>query len=114
MEFSSRPTHHNVVVIWHALVLLLLVWAYFAWGDGGGLHWIWIPLIAVPSLAIIATLSKLQPEHRAIAYWVLAAASIPNAAGGIASIVGWVFIVSVIMLIWAARRENPAEEMVQM
>ena len=114
VAMSGLPRHQQAIAIWHVLVLAMVAWAFFGWANGGDIHWIWIPIIVVPVLAIYATFATMQPQHRAIAYWVLAAASIPNAAGGITSIIGWMFIVSVILLIWAARRENPAEEIVQM
>lgn len=107
------PKHRMIVLIWHVLILTQLLWAFFAWRDDG-VHWIWVPLFATPLLVVIATLAPLSPARRSIACWVLAAASIPSAAAGLASIIGWMFIVSVVMLIWAARRENPASEMVQM
>lgn len=111
---SSRPRHQQVIAFWHVLVLAMVAWAFFGWENGGDIHWIWIPIIVVPVMAIYATFANMQSPHRAIAYWVLAAACIPNAAGGITSIIGWMFVISLILLIWAARRENPAEEIVQM
>lgn len=107
------PKHRMVVLLWHVLMLTQLVWAFFAWRDGG-VHWIWVPLIATPLLVVGVTVAHMAPARRSIAYWVLAAASIPSAAAGLTSIIGWMFIAAVVMLVWAARRENPASEMVQM
>lgn len=101
-------------MIWHVLMLALIAWAFIDWREGDVVHWIWMPLFATPLLVLFATFSEMQPKHRSVAYWVLAAISIPSAAAGITSPVGWMFIVSVVMLIWAARRESPADEFVQM
>lgn len=114
VDTGSLPIHRKVVIVWHALILALLVWSFFAWRENGDVHWLWMPLFATPLLVLFATLTTMQNNHRAIAYWVLAAVSIPTAASGITSITGWMFIVSIVMLIWAARRENPADEFVQM
>lgn len=114
MNVKSLPVHRVVVIVWHMLVLAMLTWSFFVWRDGDEVHWLWMPLFATPLLVLFASLSMMQNRHRAIAYWVMALVSIPSAASGLTSIVGWTFIVSVVMLIWAARRENPAEEMVQM
>lgn len=114
VTLKSLPLHRRVVVIWHVLVLAMLAWSFFVWREGDEVHWLWMPLFATPLIVLFATLSEMQPQHRSVAYWVMAAVSIPSAAAGITSITGWMFIVSVILLIWAARRENPAEELVQM
>ncbi len=114
LRIKSLPTHRIVVIVWHVLVLAMLVWTFFGWRTEGEVHWLWMPLFITPLLVLFATLTTMQGTHRAIAYWVLAAITIPIAASGITSITGWMFIVSIIMLIWAARRENPADEMVQM
>lgn len=114
MDLKSQPVHRMVVIVWHTLVLAMLTWSFFMWRDGEEIHWIWIPLFATPLLVLYASLSMMQHQHRSVAYWVMAAITIPSAAAGLTSIIGWMFIVSVIMLIWAARRENPADEMVQM
>lgn len=114
VSLQSMPFHRWLVAVWHVLTLILLVWAFTAWREGSDVHWIWIPLFATPLLVLFATFSAMQPNHRSIAYWVLAAISIPTAASGLTSVVGWMFILSVVMLIWAARRENPADDLVQM
>lgn len=114
MTLQPMPFHRKLVAVWHVLTLALIAWAFIAWREGDEIHWLWMPLFATPLLVLFATLSTMQPNHRAIAYWVLAAVAIPSAAAGLTSIVGWMFIVSVVMLIWAARRENPADEFVQM
>lgn len=114
VDLKSLPTHRIVVIIWHVLVLAMLVWAFVGWRENGEVHWLWITLFASPLLVLFATLTAMQNSHRAIAYWVLAAVSIPTAVSGLTSITGWMFIISVVMLIWAARRENPSDEMVQM
>lgn len=111
---KSLSTHLIVVLIWHCLVLAVLIWSFIGWRDGGELHWLWMPLFVTPLLVIFATLTTMQRNHRSIAYWVLAGISIPTAASGLTSITGWMFIVSIVMLIWAARRENPADEFAQM
>ena len=114
VDLSTMPGHRKIVVAWHVLVLAMIVWAFFGWREGDEVHWMWMPLFATPLLVLFASLSAMQSNHRAIAYWVLAAISIPSAAAGLTSPVGWMFIISVILLIWAARRENPADEFVQM
>lgn len=114
VNLQSLPLHRKIVIVWHVLILALLVWSFFAWRDEGDVHWLWMPLFATPLLVLFATLTTMQRNHRSIAYWVLAAISIPTAASGLTSVTGWMFIVSIVMLIWAARRENPADEMVQM
>lgn len=114
VDLKSMPAHRIVVAIWHLLILALLMWSFFGWRQDGEIHWLWMPLIITPLLVLFATFSAMQSNHRSIAYWVLAGISIPTAASGLTSITGWMFIVSVVMLIWAARRENPADEMVQM
>lgn len=114
MKQSAMPIQRRVVIIWHVLVLAMLAIAFLLWRDGGEVHWLWFPLFVTPGLVLFASFTTMQPNHRSIAYWVMAAVSIPSAASGLGSIIGWMFVVSVIILIWAARRENPAEEMVQM
>lgn len=114
VTLQTMPFHRKLVAVWHVLTLLLLIWAFTAWRDGDEIHWMWLPLFASPLLVLFATFSAMQSNHRAVAYWVLAAIAIPSAAAGLTSVVGWMFIVSVVMLIWAARRENPADEFVQM
>lgn len=108
------PFHRVVLAGWHVLVLGLLIVIILAPRDeGSSLHWIWIPVFLTPILVLAATFLPVRASTRSIAYWVIAAITIPTAAGGITSIVGWLFIVSILMLIWAARRENPADEIVQ-
>lgn len=114
MNLRTMPVHRKIVVAWHVMELVLIGWAFIGWRQGEEIHWIWIPLVATPLLVLFATFTTMQSDHRAIAYWVLAAVAIPSAAAGLTSPVGWMFIISVIMLIWAARRENPADEFVQM
>lgn len=114
VNLQSMPFHRKLVTVWHVLTLLLLLWAFIDWRDGDEVHWLWLPLFASPLLVLFATFTAMQSNHRAVAYWILAAVAIPSAAAGLTSIVGWMFIVSVVMLIWAARRENPADEFVQM
>lgn len=113
MDVAAMPGHRKIVVIWHVLVLAMIVWAFVGWREGDDVHWMWMPLFATPLLVLFASLSTMQANHRAVAYWMLAAISIPTAASGIFSPVGWMFIISIVLLIWAARRENPASEMVQ-
>lgn len=108
------PIHRKLLAGWHLLVLGLLLAIILSPRDEGvDLHWIWIPVFLTPVLVLAATFAPINSGARSIAYWVIAAITIPTAAGGITSIVGWLFIISIVMLIWAARRENPAEEMVQ-
>lgn len=114
MNLHSMPTHRKFVVVWHTLILIMLCWAFFAWREGDEIHWMWFPLFVTPLLVLFATFATMQANHRAIAYWVLAAIAIPSAGAGLTSPVGWMFIIAIIMLIWAARRENPADEFVQM
>lgn len=109
----ETTTHRKVLLVWHVLILVGLTWMLTRPRDGD-LHWIWIPVFLTPLLVIAATLSPISFQQRAMCYWILALVTIPNALGGITSLIGPVFIVSVIMLIWAARRENPSPEIVQM
>ena len=113
MNLRINPLHRNVVIAWHVLVLAMLVWMITRPRDGD-LEWIWIPVILSPLLVLVASVAPLSQRARAVSYWLLAAVTIPTALGGILSLIGPVYIVSVIMLIWAARREDPAVEMVQM
>lgn len=113
MNETGMPTHQKVLVGWHGLVLLVLVLMFLAPKEGGRFHWIWIPVVLTPILVLAATYAPIRFNTRAVAYWVIAGITIPTAAAGLTSIIGWLFIVSIIMLIWAARRENPAEEIVQ-
>ena len=114
MNLRDIPTHRAVVIVWHLLVLAMLVWMITRPRDGESLHWIWIPVFLSPLLVLVASLAPLSQRTRAVCYWVLAAVTIPTALGGILSLIGPVYIISVILLIWAARREDPAPEMVQM
>jgi hypothetical protein len=106
------PFHRLVLMVWHMLILGMLVWMITRDRDGG-LHWIWIPVALSPVMVLAATLAPISYQVRAVLYWLLAVITIPTALGGLASLVGPTYIVSVILLIWAARRENPASEMVQ-
>lgn len=114
VDWAALPLHRKIVIVWHVLILALLVWSFLVWREGEDVHWLWMPLFITPLLVLFATLTTMQSNHRAIAYWVLAVVSIPTAVSGLTSITGWMFIVSILMLIWAARRENPADEFVQM
>lgn len=106
--------HRQAVIVWSALLLGFLIFSFFGPRDpGDGWHWIWIPVLLTPALTLVVSIARLRRNHRSLAYWLLAASSIPIAAGGILSIVGWLFILNLVLLIWAARRENPAEEIVQ-
>jgi len=107
------PIHRLVLTVWHVLILAMLVWMITRDREGG-LHWIWIPVVLSPVLVLAATFVPIPYRKRAVLYWLLAVFTIPTALGGLASLVGPTYIVSVILLIWAARRENPASEMVQM
>lgn len=111
---KSLPAHRLVVLVWQSLIVAILIWTFIFWREDGEIHWLWMPLFITPLLVLFATLTTMQSNHRAVAYWVLAAVSIPTAASGLTSITGWMFIISIVMLIWAARRENPADEFVQM
>lgn len=113
MNGPESTTHRTVLLVWHVLILLLLTWSITRSSEGD-LHWIWIPVFLTPLLVIAATVSPISFQQRAMCYWLLALFTIPNALGGITSLIGPVFIISVIMLIWAARRENPSPEIVQM
>lgn len=113
MKLESLSRHRMVVTIWHVFIVMVLAWALFAWRDGEPIHWIWYPLFALPLMIIAVSVVKIPRVFRAIAYVVLAAACIPTAAAGLASITGWLFLVSVPMLIWAFFREKPNEEMLQ-
>lgn len=110
---TSMPLHRLLVTIWHVLILAMLAWMITRDREGG-LHWIWVPVVLSPVLALVATIAPVSYRQRAVLYWLLAVFTIPTALGGLASLVGPTYIVSVILLIWAARRENPASEMVQM
>lgn len=110
---KSMPIHRLVITIWHVLILAMLAWMITRDREGA-LHWIWIPVVLSPLLVIAVTLAPISFRRRALLYWLLAIFTIPTALGGLASLVGPTYIVSVILLIWAARRENPATEMVQM
>lgn len=114
MNAKLVPLHRKVVVVWHLLILAMLLWMITRPGDGEDLHWIWIPVMLSPALAIVASLAPLRYQARAVAYWLMAAITIPTALGGLTSLVGPAYIISILLLIWAARRENPATEMVQM
>ncbi len=114
MNLRTIPMHRLVVIVWHLLVLVMLTWMITRPRDGGSLHWIWIPVFVSPVLVLVVSLAPLSQRARAVSYRVLAAITIPTALGGIMSLVGPVYIVSVIMLIWATRHEDPAPEMVQM
>lgn len=98
---------------WHVLILVMLAWMITRDRDGG-LHWIWIPVALSPMLVLVTTFAPIGSRRRAVLYWLLAVITIPTALGGLASLVGPAYIVSVILLIWAARRENPASEIVQL
>lgn len=113
MNGPETTTHRKVLLVWHVLIFVMLLWTVTRPRDGD-LHWIWIPVLLTPLLVIAATVSPITFQRRALFYWLLALFTIPNALGGITSLIGPAFIVSVIMLIWAARRENPSPEMVQM
>lgn len=113
MNTRSIPRHRAIVVMWHLMVIAMLVWMITRPRGDEGLHWIWIPVFLSPLLVLAASLARLSQRVRATCYWVLAAVTIPTALGGILSLIGPVYIVSVIMLIWAARREDPAPEMLQ-
>lgn len=113
MNGPETTTHRKVLIVWHVLILVILVWLITRPRDGD-LNWIWISVIATPVLVLAATWIPLKFQTRSLIYWLLAAATIPTALGGILSLIGPIFIVSVILLIWAARRENPSPEMVQM
>lgn len=114
VDLTLLTRHRLVVVAWHLFVLAVLIWAFVAWRDGGSVHWIWYTLFALPLLVITVSVVRMPPFFRALAYWILAAACIPTAAAGLASITGWLFVVSLPMLIWAGMRERPNEEMLQM
>lgn len=114
LDLRSLPKHRLVLAIWHVFMLLALLWLFTRPRGDEPLHWIWIPVIVTPVLILAATFMKMLSRHRAIAYWVLAAICVPTAAGGLVSVIGPLFIVSIVLLIWAARREDPAEEIVQM
>lgn len=110
---TSMPLHRLVVTIWHVLILVMLAWMITRDREGT-LHWIWIPVVLSPLLVMAVTFAPISYRQRGVLYWLLALFTIPTALGGLTSLVGPTYIVSVILLIWAARRENPASEMVQM
>lgn len=110
---TSMPLHRLVLAIWHMLIAAMLAWMITRDRDGG-LHWIWIPVMLTPVLVLVVTFAPMSYRVRAVLYWLLAVITIPTALGGLASLVGPTYIVSVVLLIWAGRRENPATEMVQM
>lgn len=110
---TSMPFHRLMLMLWQVFILVMLAWMFTRERDSV-LHWIWIPVVLSPVLVLGATLAPISYRQRAVLFWLLAVFTIPTALGGLASLVGPTYIVSVILLIWAARRENPASEMVQM
>jgi hypothetical protein len=107
------PFHRLVLAVWHMLISGMLVWMITR-NREGELHWIWVPVVLSPVLVLGATTAPIPYRRRAVLYWLLAVFTIPTALGGLTSLIGPTYIVSVILLIWAARRENPASEIVQM
>lgn len=112
VDEPESTAHRKVLVGWHVLILAILAWVVTRPGDEP-LHWIWIPVILTPLLVLASTFAPIGFRTRATLYWVLGLVTVPTALSGITSLIGPLFIISVIMLIWAARRENPSPEMVQ-
>ena len=114
VDQNAYGTHRVVVASWHDLILAMLMYSFFAWRDSDSTHWLWIPLFLTPLLALAASFATISSRNRSLAYWMLALISIPTSAAGLTTIIGWLFLVAIVLLIWAARREKPGEELVQM
>lgn len=106
MHVGNLVAHRWAVALWHLLVLALLLRAFVVWRGDADIHWFWLVLVITPLMVLAATFAPLSPRLRSLVYWLLAAATVPLAAAGITGLIGWLCIVSIVLLIWAARAES--------